>query len=480
MIHRYVCRLCLRRRTGGSYSASELQGGKELRPSLAFERTRSLLCLPVIDYSALKIEERLWNPEIAFEYAFLAEGEAGEALKRYFSENEDYRERLSALYIPIFDRECKVPKDITDMVFGNRMSFSPSALEKYVKCHFEYWCEYVLRLRSDEKNVFSFSDSGSLIHALLEKFLSLVTDENGFNAAKAEEEGEELLSELMRLYVEENFPTKDAKREQVAHVIRKLTHLSHLVAKNITHELKKSKFSPKFFELRIGENREAKPLSFTLSDGSVASMKGIVDRVDTMRDGDNIYVKVVDYKTGAKEFSLSDVERGLNMQMLLYLFSLSGVAKNKELFGCSGHGKVLPAGVVYLSSRIPGISGKSGMESEEIEKEAESKLSRSGILLSDEKVLSAISEDMDFNYILSGAKSEKKKREMLKSEEEMADLGELIARVFTEKFDLLRSGNAFIEPMECDGRLPCEYCRMKSVCRSVHIVKESEGDGENG
>ncbi|MBQ8207261.1 MAG: PD-(D/E)XK nuclease family protein [Clostridia bacterium] len=463
-----------------TYSASELQGGKELRPSLAFNRAKLLLGLGEIDYASLPYEKKLWSEKVAFEYAALAEGEAGAALKRYFSESEEYSERLRSLYIPIGERECRVPSEMSDMIFGRNMSFSPSALEKYVKCHFDYWCEYVLRLRPDEKNVFSLSDTGSLIHALLEKFIEIVTDENGFNARRAEEEAEDIIEELMRLYIEENFPERDAKKQQVAHVINKLKHLSRLLAKNITEELKTSKFVPSFFELEInGKKPDAlKPLEFTLTDGSTVSIKGIVDRVDLFRDGNDVYVKVVDYKTGSKEFRLEDVKDGLNLQMLLYLFSICGKEENKAMMGCDGDLK--PAGVVYLSSRVSGITEKSGADRAKIEEAADDKLSRSGILLADEDIQKAVNEDM--KYVMSGygSKSRKKKDICFKTEEEIGEIRDTISEALTRIFGDLRSGNACIEPRSHEGRFPCEYCRMKAVCRRGHIKEEYENEDDLG
>lgn len=465
-----------------TYSASELQGGKELRPSLAFERTRLLLGLPVTDYASLPLEDRLWSERVAFEYTTLAEGELGEALARYFSAHEEYSDRLSALYIPICDKECRVPRDMADLIFGRHMSFSPSALENYVKCHFRYWCEYVLRLRRDEKNIFRLSDTGSLIHALLEKFIKTVTDENGFNADRAEEECDELLKELMQLYIEENFPEKDAKRESVAHVLGKLSHLSRLVAKNITAELKKSRFVPSFFELRINENGEdaVRPLEFTLADGATVSMRGVVDRVDLLREGDDVYVKVVDYKTGAKEFSLEEIREGINLQMLLYLFSICTGEKNKVLMGCGENGKLKPAGVVYLSSKIAALRRMSGTERDEIIKDADGSISRSGLLLSDERVLSAINNDMDFRFILSDAKSAKKKQKFLKSEEEFDEINQVIADTLIDIFGKLREGNACIEPRRDTGYMPCDFCGMSSVCRRSHIKDIDQGGEKDG
>ena len=462
-----------------TYSASELQGEKELRPSLAFVRTKLLLGIDVVDYATLPYSRKLWSDGIAFEYATLAGGDEGEALRRFFAESEKYSERLASLYTPIGERNCRVPEEMSDIIFGRSMSFSPSALEKYVKCHFDYWCEYVLGLRPDEKNIFSLNDTGTLIHALLERFIATVTDENGFNAKKAEEEGDEILEELMKLYVSENFPERDLKKEQLSHALNKLKHLSRLLAKNLTEELGGSKFIPSFFELQIDarDPDAIKPLEFTLKDGSKVSLRGYVDRVDLWHDGNDVYVKVVDYKTGSKEFKLDDIKEGFNMQMLLYLFSICAREENKAMLGCEGTLK--PAGVVYLSSKISGVTEKSGASEDKIKASAEERLTRSGIILADERVEKAVSEDM--KYVMSGygGKSRKKKDVCFKTEEELDEIGEDIGRTLIEIFNNLRAGNACIEPRNHDGKFPCEYCKMKSVCRMGHIKTdeyETEGD----
>ncbi len=459
-----------------TYSASELQGGKEMHPSLAFNRTARLLGLRATDYASLPYRERLWSKKVAFEYSVLADGDDGEALRRYFSEDEEYSSRFETLHTPIGERKCAVPEEISDLVFGKRMNFSPSALEKYIKCHFDYWCRYVLRLRPDEKNVFSIADTGSLVHTLIEQFVKAVTDENGFNAKMAEEEAEELIVKLMELYIRENIPEGDAKREQVAHSLSKLKHLTRLLAKNITDELKTSKFTPRFFELEINADKPEAiaPLIFKLKDGTSVSIKGFVDRVDLWDDGDTTYVKVVDYKTGTKEFKLDDIEEGLNLQMLLYLFSICSAPENKSRLGCSGNLK--EAGVVYLSSRISGITENSGASESDIQRDAEEKLTRSGIVLADDRVEKAINEDI--KYVMSGygPKKRKKKEVCFKTEEEFSEIKDTAKRTLNAVFSELRGGNASIEPKKHDGKFPCEYCDMKAVCRRAHIKTEYEND----
>ena len=113
---------------------------------------------------------------------------------------------------------------------------------------------------------------------------------------------------------------------------------------------------PDAFELPI-DGSSLKPLHISLSDGTHISVGGKIDRVDIyVKDGVK-YIRVVDYKTGSKEFVLSDVLSGLNMQMLIYL----DIICDKELSGSD----YSPAGVIYSPASLKKISGERGVTSVE-------------------------------------------------------------------------------------------------------------------
>ena len=63
--------------------------------------------------------------------------------------------------------------------------------------------------------------------------------------------------------------------------------------------IRSGNFLPREYELRIAHGR--------------------VDRVDTFEDGNNIYVKVIDYKSGNKVFNVTETFLGLQMQLMVYL-----------------------------------------------------------------------------------------------------------------------------------------------------------------
>lgn len=469
-----------------SYSASDIRGGtSDFKPSMLFNRIKLLLSLSVKDYSKLDPYEKMWSPNIAFEYAtILGKSDCAVALREYFSSEQEWKEAYKALKIPVSQKECRLSKTCIDEFFGNQMSMSPSAFEKYVKCPFDYFCEYVLRLRPDERNEFRLNSTGSIIHAVLEKFIRSVTDENGFNAALAEEKSEELAEMLLSECAFEIIPSEFSDNERIKHTVRRLRSLSKLLVKSVVNEFKKSKFVPSFFELKISDRADGavQPIEFTLKDGTKVTIGGIVDRVDLYRYGEDVYVKVVDYKTGSKNFKLSDVKEGINLQMLLYLQALcnNSCKKTRDFLSCGKDGELKPAGVVYLSSKSSPFSVESSCESGEVFEIAQKGLNRSGVVSSDENILLAIRSDGEYQHILSGLKKTSK-TDKLKNEEEFKELFAELENTVVSVISNLRDGKADICPKKDAGRLPCEYCSMKAVCRrSVTEEENNEEVGEDG
>lgn len=89
------------------------------------------------------------------------------------------------------------------------------------------------------------------------------------------------------------------------------------------------------------------------------SLAGKVDRVDGyIRDG-RLYLRVMDYKSGKKSFSLSDIWYGLNMQLIIYLYALQeeGLDRYRRLLS-EELNEIVPAGVLYVPVRDDIIDGR--------------------------------------------------------------------------------------------------------------------------
>lgn len=75
-------------------------------------------------------------------------------------------------------------------------------------------------------------------------------------------------------------------------------------------------------------------------------MKGKIDRIDVCEDDENLYVKVVDYKTGQSDFNLLKTYYGLKIQLLTYMREAMIYEKKKY-----GDKNIIPAGLYIIIFR---------------------------------------------------------------------------------------------------------------------------------
>jgi len=157
-------------------------------------------------------------------------------------------------------------------------------------------------------------------------------------------------------------------------------------------EFRQSEFRPEDFELETGNSDDVSPLTIHTVDGKDIVISGTVDRVDLCEIKGKRFVRVIDYKSGTKKFSLSDVYYGLNLQMALYLFMLWKNGKNK-------YKDVFPAGILYMPAgdstpNLPRDASEEKMVDEKI-----SQYKMSGIVLEDPEVVSAMEKNVSGIYI---------------------------------------------------------------------------------
>ena len=59
-------------------------------------------------------------------------------------------------------------------------------------------------------------------------------------------------------------------------------------------------------------------------------LQGVIDRVDTCEDDDEILMKVIDYKSGMKKFELEPFYYGLEMQLVIYMNAAEEIYKENN------------------------------------------------------------------------------------------------------------------------------------------------------
>ena len=191
-----------------------------------------------------------------------------------------------------------------------------------------------------------------------------------------------------------------------------------------------------------------------------AQLIGIVDRVDGYVRGDKLYLRVVDYKTGGKSFSLSDVWYGMGLQMLLYLFALT--QDGAERYGR----EIVPAGVMYVPARSAIVSCEADESEDKIEKKRRDALRRSGLVLGEDELIEAWEKGAEKLYIPLKKKSGEWNPESIATSEQMGRLYRHIRHTLAGMAGELRGGVIAADPVfDSHKRLACEFCDFPGACR---------------
>lgn len=433
-------------------------------PSLAFNRVLSLFSIKPHKYRMADFDYLIPAPKNAVSLFRSIESEAKKeslknALKEYVGSFAEYAK------IPTNSEECKVSEQLVAQATSTSMRFSPSSFERYAKCPFNYFCSNVLNLRENVNSKFNANDMGSFIHYILEELIKYSIPSDLNEPIPEDEEIIKRTDEAVAEYIKKICPDEMICSKRLSHLYWRLRTLSLLLIKNTVKEFSASEFRPMFFEFRTdGRGQNPAPLVFSLGDGTQVSFSGIVDRVDVYKKDDRVYIRVVDYKTGVKTFSSEDIEHGINLQMLIYLFTL---CRNKseqfrKSIGIEEGKDALPAGIVYLSAAVPYIEAEDYEAADKILEQAENQLVRSGLLLNDDEILHAMNNTLDSRFI-PGINAKSKKGALVTSEEfndVYKKLEETVIKIASE----IRSGNADPTPLDYNDS-PCEYCKSKPICR---------------
>lgn len=449
-----------------SYNKSNFDGEALIPSSLVSEIMRLMPKLEIKTLGDLTAEDvlsakqgfeilaKIWNEDTPLR----------NTLYKIYSKDERFSEKLAVIEASL----KKLPKKISDSktatkLFREIMSISPSQLESYYKCPFMYFCSYALRAKPIEKAQLDERTGGTLIHFVLENF---VRDNGKVKIVLMSEE--EVKSEVDRI-IDEYIKTLELPEEFLSGRFRYIVSKNRkIILKTLFRmkaEMAQSDFEPSDFELRVGSfgvgNYEV-----DLNKGKV-TLGGKVDRIDTMEKGGNKYFRIIDYKTGSKEFKLGEVLHGINAQMLIYLLTLAGDNKGD-------YKGTVPSGLLYLIAKDSVVNAnRSSTDYIACERKKENKMS--GMVLNDDVVLHGMEHEPSGEFIPIKIDKNGEIGGNVITAEQMQKLKEQMDKVIANMGNNLHEGKIDDMPVTIGGGYdPCAYCDYKAVCRNKDKKEEAE------
>ena len=211
----------------------------------------------------------------------------------------------------------------------------------------------------------------------------------------------------------------------------------------------------------FADNMESVNIALTADEKM--RLQGRIDRIDTTEDDGHVYVKVIDYKSGNRQFDLAAVYQGLQLQLVVYMNAAMEIESKKH-----PDKDVVPAALLYYHLDDPLVENTGEMTPEEISAGLLQKLRMNGVVNGDLSIV-----DMLDHYM--GDKSdvipvEKKKdgtfsaRSSIMSREELQVVSDYVNAKIKQIGKEILSGHKEINPYEKGMTSACTYCAYKKVC----------------
>ena len=459
-------------------SYAKLNGeGKSMKPSYFIEHIRKLYS----DFTVEVVNKNTWEQQLttaevrSYGAALLADYKQGNldagqeaglmAILKVLREEEQGAGWVEDLLESAFFsyEGGNISKEAARMLYGTIIHSSVSRLEKMASCAYAHFLQYGLGLKEREGYSFEAMDMGNIFHKILEIFAGKLAEENYTWLDFPLEEGRRILKSALENCAISYSDTILYATARNAYALEKMERILWRTVRTLQYQLQKGKFTPKNYEISFSALEDLDAVKISLNENEKMYLQGRIDRLDTYEEENNLYVKVMDYKSGEQQFQLAAFYYGLQLQLVVYLNAAMELQK-KQNPGKNVH----PAAFVYYHVSDPMVEGKSDMTENEIEDMIRRQLRVTGIINKAPEVLvgldkfhEAKSDVIPVEYKKDGELSS---RSAVMSEEEIGVL-QKYARTKVESLGQeIADGNIAINPKVYKDRDACTFCQYKSVC----------------
>ncbi len=350
---------------------------------------------------------------------------------------------------------------------------SVSRLEQYINCPFAHFMKYGLKPEKRALFELDVPDVGEILHRTLQGLSRQLSSEKlswmEIDRSTCDEITDRVSEELLAGYHQGIFESSSRYR----YMCQRLKRISRRAAWTLTTQLQKGEFSFGGHELRFGSQEycDLPALEVELPGGERVYLEGRIDRVDLLDEGDQIYIKIIDYKSGDRALKLDDLYYGLNLQLIIYLAAVMRGLQEKE-------GKLTrPAGVFYFKLDDPLIEGSEKMDLAAIETAINKKLKMSGLVVADTRIVrkmdSGFQTSSDILPVRVKQNDEFYRGSSVLDEEWFERLVDhALNRVGVAASGML-GGCINIEPVKTGVHTACLYCEYKSICQFDQMLENN-------
>nr|WP_273483429.1 helicase-exonuclease AddAB subunit AddB [Desulforamulus ruminis] len=462
--------------------------GKGLHPSWVIHRMKELL--PNLKELSVPVEpphpegemDFIASPGRSLSYlaSMLREMKAGKTVDSlwldvysWFTRQEEWRSRCLRVLAGLdhVNQEAPLPGNLGRRLYGSRLKASVSRLEKFAACPFAHFLSHGLKLK--ERGLFRLAapDLGQFFHEALRMFAERVQDRSLDWAQLTGEQAAAMTEEIVRELAPrlQNEILLSSARHR--YFINKLKRIVHRAVLTLMEHARRGGFRPVAMEMGFGDYGPLPSLDLDLGKDCRMEMSGRIDRIDAAREGDRLYLRVIDYKSGETDLKIADIFQGLKLQLLTYL---DVALRSSELLVRQ---PALPAGMMYFAVRDPLVSSPGPLPAEQADKNLLKQLKMKGLLLADPLVIAQMDNQIKgYSELLPVALNKEGQfygNSRVITLEQFAGLRQYLLAKLREIGRQMVAGQVQISPYQKGGEKSCRFCPFRAVCQFDPALEEN-------
>lgn len=389
-----------------------------------------------------------------------------EELYRWYRSNSEYEEKINQILSATFYSYKKeaISKAIAKRLFWETPMNSVTRLEKFASCAYAHFLAYGLDLEPRVLYQLAAVDYGNIFHKSIEAFFGKVKEKKldwtNLTVTQRMQNVNESVQEVANDYG--NTILQSSARNQ--YMVQRMERMTDRTIWALAEQWKEGSFEQSLSEAGFTSSDELEGMKLPLEEGVTMALQGRIDRVDVAEDGDHVYVKVIDYKSGNTDFDLTKIYHGLQLQLIIYLEAALEMEKKKH-----PDKTIVPAGIYYYHIKDPIVEQENAEDEKAAQKAVKRELRMSGLTNSEPEILDRIDHSGNkkseiIKNLERNDNGSASKRSLVADSTQMQQLCQFGLKKATKLGNEMISGNIAVNPYEYKKMNSCEYCEFKSIC----------------
>ncbi len=376
--------------------------------------------------------------------------------------NQELAERLKKAAFYRY-QNSPLSKAVARALYGKRLEVSVSRLEKYAACAYHHFLEYGLSLKERKELGFERVDMGNVFHDVLDTFSRKleVSEYTWFDFPT--EFASVVVADAMKQLATQYGAGVLYSSARNEYSIKRMERVLLRTVETLREQLNKGDFVPRAHEMSFKFIEDIDAIDIKLSGEESMRLQGRIDRVDLAEEDDQVFVKIIDYKSGEKQFDLAALYYGLQLQLVVYMNAAVEMERKKH-----PDKEVVPAALLYYHVDDPMVEGSQEMSPEEINDMLRKELRMTGVVNSREDIIDKLDKTLVTKSEVIPVERKKdgsiSARSGVMTGEELQLISDYVNYKIRTLGKEILAGQKSVNPYEEGKKNACEYCAYKKVC----------------